>query len=359
MTSAALLETFVSLTVQVSLLVGVAAWFVRKQEFRDSSDACWAMLHVCILALTCGAFFLPHIRVITWADLQPAESSLLVDQTISMAGRICAWIWATGAVAIIAVCVGGIIRGVRLVRCATIDPLMGRSLCEAWPALSSAPQRIEIRMLSGGISPFCWQMHRPVILLPEILRDFPAAEQSAIIQHELAHLRRQHPLHLFLQRLVEAVYWYHPLVWWASRQAAAAREFRCDRDVVASDVEVADYLRSLLRLIESRVKSPSRLPAGIGFLGDRSLLSRRANILASSLERAREPRSGWRAVLSLMMAAVVCAVVWLPINPDASRRSDWSPWPGWTAGALNVTGVVVRDYEIDGHRLRPNIHRHE
>ncbi|HVT28021.1 MAG TPA: M56 family metallopeptidase [Lacipirellulaceae bacterium] len=358
MTSSTVLEAFVSLTLQVSLLIGVAAWFVRKQEFRGSSDTCWAALHVCILALTCGAFFLPHLRLITWADLQPSESSPLADLTFSVAGRICGWIWATGATAIIAVCAGGILRGTRLVRRAATDEGIAQSLCRDLPSLSSA-RPIEIRIVSNGISPFCWQMHRPVILLPEVVREFPAAEQSAIVRHELAHIRRQHPLHLFLQRLVEAVYWYHPLVWWASREAAAAREFRCDEDVVASEVDVADYLRSLLRLIESRVKAPGRLPAGLGFLGDSSLLSRRANALAKSLDQPKVSLGVWRVAPSLALATVVCAVIWLPVNPDASRRADWSPWPSWTAGALNVAGVGVRDYEIDGHRLKPNIHQHE
>ncbi len=357
MTSSTVLEAFVSLTVQVSLLIGVAAWFVRKQEFRASSDACWATLHISILALTCGAFFLPHFRLITWADLQPSESSPLVDQTISVAGRICGWAWATGAIAIVAVCVGGIIRGVTIIRRAATDETVAQSLYRAMPSLSSAPRPIEIRVLSGGISPFCWQMHRPVILLPEVLRDFPAAEQSAIVRHELAHIRLQHPLHLFLQRLVEAVYWFHPLVWWASRQAAAAREFRCDRDAVASRAEVADYLRSLLRLIESQVKAPSRLPAGLGFVGDSSLLTRRAKVLADSLDEPKEAISSWRIAPALVSAAALCVVVWLPVNPDASRRADWSPWPSWTAGALNATGVDVRDYEIDGHRLKPNVHQ--
>ena len=199
-----------------------------------SSDLCWATLHVCILVLTCGAFFLPHWRLITWADFQPAAHHPLADTASSIAGRTLTWIWATGAVAFVAVCIGGILRATSLVRRAARDEGMTQSLCQAQPALSAAPQPIEIRVLPDGVSPFCWQMHRPVIVLPGLVRDFPAAEQAAIVRHEIAHIRLQHPLHLFLQRLVEAIYWFHPLVWWASRQAAAAREFRCDRDAVNS-----------------------------------------------------------------------------------------------------------------------------
>ncbi len=220
---------------------------------------------------------------------------------------------------------------------------------------STAP--IEILVSPDDVSPFCWQIHSPVIVLPEIVRDFPVAEQEAIVKHELAHLRLQHPLHLFLQRLVEAVYWFHPLVWWASRQAADAREFRCDRESVGSRLDVAEYLRSLLRLMESQLNPPERLPAGIGFMGDASLLSRRARALAECPNPSPRPRQTWRALFPLLAAGALCSAIWLPVNPSASRRSEWSPWPTWSAKVLDATGVAVRDYEIDGHRLNPREYR--
>ena len=154
---------------------------------------------------------------------------------------------------------------------------------------------------ADNVSPFCWQFHRPVIVLPEVVRNFPPAEQAAILRHERAHIRLQHPLHLFLQRIVEAILWFHPFVWWASRQAAAAREFRCDRDAVRTRHEVADYLRSLLRLIESRVKPPGRLPTGIGFVGDGSLLSRRASVLGEYVEPPMAPTRVRRAAIAIAL----------------------------------------------------------
>jgi beta-lactamase regulating signal transducer with metallopeptidase domain len=355
-TSAILFETLVSLTVQVALLAGVTAWIARQREFRRSSDSCWAAFHVCVLALTCCAFFLPHLRLITWSDLQPSSFHSHAESIVSVAGRIGGWLWAAGAIVIVAVGAAGIMRATRLVRSAVADETMAVSLRRADPTPVSAKEPVEIRILCGGISPFCWQMHRPIIVLPDIVQHFPSGERAAIVRHELAHLRLQHPLHLFLQRVVEAIYWFHPLVWWASRQAAAAREFRCDQFAGSSRAEVAEYLRCLIRLIEAHIKAPGPLPAGLGFLGDESLLSRRANVLADLLDEPPTPVRRWRATALLGVAAVLCAVLWLPINPTASRRADWSPWPTWSATALNATGVVVRDYEVDGHRLRPPWH---
>ncbi len=354
MTSLMMLEIFVSLTVQVTLLICIVAWVVRSQRSRAASDWCWAALHLCIICLTAAAFLVPHLRLVTWSDVHPAPNPPLINAAFSIFGRFCAWVWMTGALAILAVCIGGMIRATLLVRLAEVDDELKQRLLQSVPELSSVTKSIEIRVAQGGISPFCWQMHRPVITLPELVCNFPANEQAAIVRHELSHLRLQHPLHLFLQRMVEAIYWYHPLVWWSSRQAAAAREFRCDREAVRTQLEVAAYLRSLLRLIEDRVSPPGRLPAGLGFLGDASLLSRRADALVSMLDGQRTPERRGHPAVTLAATMCLCFVLWVPVNPQASRRDTWSPWPQWSAQAFDATGVHVRDFESDGHRLRPH-----
>jgi bla regulator protein blaR1 len=353
-TSLTVLETLISLTVQVTVLICVAAGVARRRHDQSDADCCWATLHASILVLTAAAFLLPHLRLITWADLDPASTRTAISSVLSLVGRICGWMWLTGAAAIVAVCIGGILRANSSIRVATVDDQLKQHLLDLLPAHA---EPIEIRVSCDCVSPFCWQLHRPVICLPEILRDFPRAEQAAIIRHELAHLRLQHPLQLFLQRMVEAVFWFHPFVWWASRQAAAAREFRCDRSAVRSRHEVADYLRSILRLIESEVSAVSRLPAGLGFLGNSSLLRRRASSLVSCLDSPIE-QVGRRRAAFVLISAALCVVLWVPINPLASRRAGLSPWPSWSARSMDAFGVALRDYEVDGHRLGRHRHLH-
>ncbi len=350
-----LLEVFLSLSVQIALLIVLTTWIVKSPPFRTSADTCWSMAHVCILLLTAAAFLLPHVRLITLAEVQPSEGHPVLDMLATSIGQVCAWVWLTGTAVFVGVCVLGMYRATMLVRRATVDSRFG-GLMPHEPA-RTAPENIETRVLSDDVSPFCWQLHRPVIVVPDLVCDFPAAEQAAILRHERAHIEAQHPLHLFLQRLVEALHWYHPLVWWASRQAAAAREFRCDRDSVRSKTEVAHYLRSLLRLIERKVHPPGRLPAGVGFVGDASLLSQRAQKLGEFRETSAQSASVRRTAAMVTIGALVCSLAWLPVNPDASRRSVWSPWPAWSARTLNLVGVAVRDYEVDGHRL--SLHNHD
>ncbi len=356
MTSLSILETSLSLLVQVTLLIVVAAFVARRHQTGRNADYCWAAHHVCILLVTVAAFFLPHLRLTVWADLHPSESYPTGGSTLSVLGYVIGWTWVTGTLTIVLVGVAGLVKASAIVRDAKKDDQLRNRIIDFVPALAETRRPIDVRLTNDSTGAFCWQIHRPVIALPNVVADFPAAEQAAIVRHELAHLRRQHPLHLFIQRLVEAIFWFHPLVWWASREAAAAREIRCDRDAVSSRHEVAIYLRSLLRLVELQLNEPTLLPAGLGFLGDSSLLSRRANLLIDSFDTPMVTPARGRPILVFAGVLAVCVLVWLPVNPRASRRADWSPWPIWSAQTLDAVGMPVRDYEIDGHRLDGHEH---
>lgn len=350
-----LLETLVSLTVQVALLISIAAVVVGRRRDAADSDLPWAAVHGCILLFTTTAFLLPHLRPVTLADLPWGTGSPAALSRYQLLGRICLWLWLSGMVTVIMAVLGGIWRATWFVRQATRNEWLSDQVRVFATTSSWRGPAPEVRVSSVSISPFCWQFHRPVIIVPDLLLDLPAAQQSAVIKHELAHLSLRHPMHLFLQRLVEAVYWFHPLVWWSSRQAAAAREFHCDRHAIQCRSEVADYLRSLLSLIEAQVPTASHLPAGLAFLGATMLLQRRAAaLLAPSAGRMGPNRKLASGAATLALALSV--FVWLPVNPQASRRTHWSPWPRWSASLLDATGITVRDYEVDGHRLPPHEH---
>ncbi|MCC7085843.1 MAG: M56 family metallopeptidase [Pirellulales bacterium] len=345
------LEILASLIVQVAILVGMTSWIARRPRFAANADVCWSTMHVCVLLLTAAAFSLPHLRLVTWSDFGPARQHLRAVMAVDYVGWLATWAWLSGSVVILLACVAGICQTTYLVRRAVVDPNIGQLHQRGIANDASRFGELETRIISSNLSPFCWQIHHPVIVLPEVVRGFPPGEQAAILRHERTHIELQHPLHLFLQRLVEAAYWFHPLVWWASQQAAAARELRCDRDSVRTKVEIVDYLRSLLRLVESKVASTSGLPAGIGFVGSTSLLKRRAEQLADLLKQNAVHRQPRRAAAIIVLCTIFCSAFWLPVNPNASRRSAWSPWPTWTAQVLNTAGIIIRDYEVDGHRL--------
>ena len=94
---------------------------------------------------------------------------------------------------------------------------------------------------------------RPVILLPVCaMTGLPIGQLEAILIHELAHVRRHDYAINFLQILIETLFFYHPCVWWLSRQIRIERENCCDDVALAVLGDRVDYARALLAVEELR-----------------------------------------------------------------------------------------------------------
>ena len=92
---------------------------------------------------------------------------------------------------------------------------------------------------------------KPAILIPASLSAGLSTDQlEAVITHELAHIRRCDPLVNLLQRLIEVLLFFHPVVWFISRQVSRERENACDDMVLEAGWHGASYADALLRMAE-------------------------------------------------------------------------------------------------------------
>jgi Leucine-rich repeat (LRR) protein len=71
---------------------------------------------------------------------------------------------------------------------------------------------------------------------------------EAILAHEFAHIRRWDRWINLLQRLVEALLFFHPVVWWLSKRISIEREHCCDNVALQVCADRAVYVRALLSL---------------------------------------------------------------------------------------------------------------
>ncbi len=162
---------------------------------------------------------------------------------------------------------------------------------------------------------------RPVILLPvSLLTNMPPAQLEAILAHELAHIRRHDFVVNLLQTLVETLFFYHPAVWWLSRQIRVEREHCCDDLAVAALGNRMEYGRALLAIEELRGER-TLLALGVH---DGSLLSRIRRIAGFHTERTES--SPWLGIILLTcLIGIVTSVSVL----------------GWTAPAENDPDPVA------------------
>lgn len=105
---------------------------------------------------------------------------------------------------------------------------------------------------------------RPVLLLPDgIIGHLTPPQLEAILTHELCHVRRRDNLATAVHLLVEAVFWFHPLVWWLGARLMEERERACDEEVLRMGTEPEVYAEGILKICELYVESRLQCVAGV------------------------------------------------------------------------------------------------
>jgi beta-lactamase regulating signal transducer with metallopeptidase domain/protein involved in polysaccharide export with SLBB domain len=131
---------------------------------------------------------------------------------------------------------------------------------------SPVPLNLPIRAMSSPsrLEPGVFGVFRPVLLLPEGIADRLApAQWDAILAHELCHVRRRDNLTASIHMAVEAIFWFHPLVWWIGKRLIAERERACDEAVLLAVHHPQDYAEGILNVCKLCAESPLACVSGI------------------------------------------------------------------------------------------------
>lgn len=356
MTTTRFLELLVSLSAQAAALIAVTHWLCRWVREEETECRLWTWCYSLLLGLVGLALIFPHPR---WISIGPYLDRPRLISVVSAEltfGRMVLAAWLVGALGSLCVM---IVRSLQITRfIGQCDPVgtssesqeVLKELCGS-PSVSGPVRLVAHPALSG---PFCWQFHRPLIAMPTDLLLLDPQSLRYIFKHELAHLKTGHPLQLFIQRVVEVLFWFHPMVWRASLQTLRTREFVCDNASVNGPSDAVGYLKTLLYVVERNPDGFEQSPGTLTFSRGRGLIAERARRL---VERCRRPAlvahgsNGRVALLSLCLMATLATTFWLPVDALASNRAHWSPWPAWSAGFLHDIGISVRDFESYDNRL--------
>lgn len=107
-------------------------------------------------------------------------------------------------------------------------------------------------------------LFRPVLLLPEgIIERLTPDQFRAVIAHEICHVRRRDNLTSFLHMIVEAVFWFHPLVWYMGARLVEERERACDEEVLRQGSTPETYAEGILNVCKLYVESPVTCVSGV------------------------------------------------------------------------------------------------
>ncbi len=121
---------------------------------------------------------------------------------------------------------------------------------------------------------------KPVILFPiGAINRLNPSEVEAILAHELAHVMRNDYAFNIIQSVIEALFYFHPAVWWISAQIRAERENCCDDVAIELCGNSMTYAKSLVSVQEMAYYSPQMAMAFAGKSGKNQLLMRVQRVL--------------------------------------------------------------------------------
>ena len=198
-----------------------------------------------------------------------------------------------------------------------------------------AGQVPELFLSENAASPFLVGLFRTRIVLPMGLPDMlTPVELDNVLMHELLHWRRRDLVAGWIQMAVQALFWFHPFVWFANSRLRHEREAACDEAVLALESTTPEsYGESLLKVL---LASRGRSSAAPGFLGifERStkLQERLENIMSHTNPGSRFNWLAWAALASFAAVVLPMSAAQTPSQKEEPARlneaqriyADWT-----------------------------------
>jgi uncharacterized protein (TIGR03435 family) len=184
---------------------------------------------------------------------------------------------------------------------------------------------IKVMSSPAILEPGVFGVLRPVLVLPDgIAGRLTPEELESVFAHELCHVRRRDNLTGVLHMIVEALFWFHPLVWWLGARLIEERERACDEEVVRLGNQPEVYAEGILKICEVYLQSPLRCVSGVTGAN----LRKRIGEIMTNRNRAR-----LSAAQKMLLAAGGALAVALPlalgvINAPLRAQTDWQAAAG-------------------------------
>jgi uncharacterized protein (TIGR03435 family) len=127
------------------------------------------------------------------------------------------------------------------------------------------PSPVEAVQTPSVIEPCVVGWRRPILVVPMNIEDeLTSLQLEAVIAHEMCHVRRRDNLTAGIHMVVEALVWFHPLVWRIGASMVREREKACDEVVLRGFAEPSAYAEGILKICKRYVGIPLTCVSGVG-----------------------------------------------------------------------------------------------
>lgn len=217
-----------------------------------------------------------------------------------------------------------------------------------------------VYIVDAVAQPFVWGWLRGSIYLPKQFITTGTREQrEAILTHELAHVARWDAAANLVQILAQAMFFFHPMVWWTNRQIRREREKCCDEIVIASlGIAPKQYGEAIVNALVAEYET-SQAFASLAVAGRLKHIEERIQTILCPNRRFYH-RPSWPAVTTAMLLAA-CAVPTALIltarggtaEPPSTRASQTAAQPA--VGAAAEAKVKRPSTEADARPVRGKV----
>ncbi len=181
----------------------------------------------------------------------PSTTSLGTAAAVPESAFLSLWliVWVGGCALVALPLIASVLHGIWIsLRAAPMtDPIWTGMLREVQTRLLLT-RRVALVELDRPLIPMTWGVLRPVVLVPKLAREWSERLRRFVLLHELAHVKRWDVPIQLLGRIACAMYWFHPLAWYALRRLRIEREHACDDCVVTAGERPSDYAEQLLQI---------------------------------------------------------------------------------------------------------------
>jgi TonB family protein len=302
MSAGLLWDNVVAYSLQIALLVGLAAFLPRALRLRMPQAR---LFYWHLLLAAC--LILPLVRPLRHSVATgQVDATTTVLTTLPRAGSASVIHFSRAEWLLLLLAAGVFARlvwlGVGMWRLARyrrhshpLEPL------PAWGA------EADLRISDEISSPVTFGWRNPVVLLPLQFPALDATKQDAILCHEILHVRRRDWLFTLVEELLRAFFWFHPAIWWLLGQIQLTREQAVDREVIQMTQASDEYVDALLAMAGAHPRL-DLAPAPL-FLRKRHLKQRVVSILKEvRMSNTKWSKTKWMTALAVStgMLAAAC-----------------------------------------------------
>jgi beta-lactamase regulating signal transducer with metallopeptidase domain len=319
-----------------SALTGVVALGLRLASRKNSQTrfAVWFATLLAVVALPLfGAGWRPQV-------MSPAVPGALVTIPATWAVVLVS-LWAALAAAGVLRIGIGLWRIRRLRRsCVAIDPRLLSADLQGILSDFRKTRAVSILVSQRVDVPTALGFRRPAVVIPVWLaEDITAAELKYVVLHELAHLRRRDDWTNLIQKLVKAVLFFHPGVWWIERKLSLDREMACDDAVLQQTSAARVYAQCLAHVAEKRMSRRHMVLAQVAVDRIHQLSLRVMNILsAPGVDRSTRL---WKPAIPMVTVMALLCAFSASQAPELVGVID-APGPAITAASVSPTAGAAQ-----------------